>query len=49
MDRKGQGLVEYALIIVFLSIALVAALALFGNNLVNAFVSIGSKVAGAGS
>ena len=49
MNRKGQGLVEYALIIVFLAIAVVAAVAIFGSSLLGLYSSITSSIAGAGS
>lgn len=36
-EESGQGLVEYALILVFVSIALVLVLTLLGSSLINAF------------
>ncbi|MGA7105291.1 MAG: Flp family type IVb pilin [Candidatus Deferrimicrobiaceae bacterium] len=49
-DEEGQGLVEYALIIVLVSIALIAGLTLLKGSIVNVFSSIGSTLSsGAGS
>ena len=36
-DEKGQGLVEYALIIVLVSVALIAALGLLAGGISGAF------------
>jgi len=41
---KGQGLVEYALIIALIAIVVIAAVALFGTNLNNLFVTINNSV-----
>lgn len=38
--QEGQGLVEYALIIVLVAIMLVAALGLLGGQLVASYISI---------
>lgn len=43
-DEEGQGLVEYALIIVLIAIALVTVLTLLKGNLANVFNSIGSTL-----
>ncbi len=48
-DEEGQGLVEYALIIVLVSIALIAGLVLLKGSIYNVFNSIGSTLtSGAG-
>jgi Flp pilus assembly pilin Flp len=39
-DDKGQTLVEYALIIAFIAIALVASLQLFGGGLIGIYADI---------
>ena len=39
-ERKGQGLVEYALIIALVSIAVIAALTLLGGGITTAFNTI---------
>jgi pilus assembly protein Flp/PilA len=46
-DEAGQGLVEYALIIVLVSIACVLLLGLMGNELNSVFSTITSAVAAA--
>jgi Flp pilus assembly pilin Flp len=38
--KEGQGLVEYALIILLLVLVVIGALALFGDQLNTAFLSI---------
>ena len=40
VGMKGQGLVEYALILVFVAIVVVAALTIFGPTLGNTYSSI---------
>jgi len=48
-DEEGQGLVEYALIIVLVSIALIAGLVLLKGSIYNVFNSIGTVLtSGAG-
>jgi len=47
-NNKGQGLVEYALILVLIAIVVFAALQLFGVNLNNTYESINSGVTSAG-
>jgi pilus assembly protein Flp/PilA len=42
--EKGQGLVEYALIIVLVSIIVIAALMILGPRIGNTFNSIGSTL-----
>lgn len=44
--EKGQGLVEYALIIVLVSIVVIAALTLLGPQISNIFNSISSTLGG---
>jgi Flp pilus assembly pilin Flp len=39
-EEQGQTLVEYALIIALISVALVASLTLLKNNIANVFVNI---------
>ena len=39
-DEKGQGLVEYALIIVLISIVVIAALTLLGSGVSSVFTRI---------
>jgi pilus assembly protein Flp/PilA len=41
-DEAGQGLVEYALIMVLLAFAAVVAMRTLANDINNAFVGIGS-------
>ncbi|OIP23995.1 pilus assembly protein [bacterium CG2_30_54_10] len=43
-EEKGQGLVEYALIIGLIAIVAIAALTLSGNSVSNMFGSIGSTL-----
>jgi pilus assembly protein Flp/PilA len=45
-DEKGQGLVEYALIIVLVSIACIIALGLLGVQIGAVFTSITGSLAG---
>jgi len=39
-DRKGQGLVEYAIIIAFVAIVVIVVVGLFGTKLGNTFSTI---------
>ena len=39
-EEKGQGLVEYALILVLVAIVVIAALALVGGEVTNVFMDI---------
>jgi pilus assembly protein Flp/PilA len=43
-DESGQGLVEYALIIALISIALIAALTLMRNAISVIFAKIGNRL-----
>jgi pilus assembly protein Flp/PilA len=47
--EEGQGLAEYALIIVLVSIAVVAALGTVGDDILAVFESISTSLTGAGS
>jgi Flp pilus assembly pilin Flp len=46
-DQEGQTLVEYALILALMSLALVAGLTGLRNELANAFAAIGSALSAA--
>ena len=43
-EEKGQGMVEYGLIIALVSIAVIAAITLLGGNLNNIFETINSTL-----
>ena len=43
-SRKGQGLVEYALLILFVGIAVIVLLALFGTGVGNMFSNVISNI-----
>jgi len=43
--EEGQGLVEYALILLFVAVAIVGALGAFGTGLVAEYSSLASTVA----
>ena len=45
-DEKGQGLVEYALILVLISIVCIAVMKIVGSSTSNAFSSAGSALTG---
>lgn len=47
--EAGQGLAEYALIIVLVSIAVVAALGLVGDEITSVFTTIQEKLSSTGS
>nr|WP_169302669.1 Flp family type IVb pilin [Thermobaculum terrenum] len=47
--REGQGMVEYALIIVLVSIAAIVALGLLGGQISNVFQRITQTLSGSGS
>ena len=47
-NNKGQGLVEYALILVLIAIVVFAALQLFGVKLNNTYEDVNSEVTRAG-
>ncbi|MEZ4626755.1 MAG: Flp family type IVb pilin [Eubacteriales bacterium] len=42
--EEGQGVVEYALIIVFISVAVLVALRLLGTNASNLFSYVGDEL-----
>jgi pilus assembly protein Flp/PilA len=44
--EKGQGLVEYALIIVLIAIVVIVALSLLGPTIGNVFTEISNTLAG---
>jgi pilus assembly protein Flp/PilA len=44
-DQKGQGLVEYALIIALVSVVLVAALGILAGDIEGVFTDIGTAMA----
>ena len=48
-DERGQGLVEYALIIALVSVVLIAALKLLGGSIDGVFGRIGDSLDGAGT
>ena len=48
-SEEGQGLVEYALIIVLVSIALIAGLTLLAGGINNVFTTINTTLRGTGS
>lgn len=43
-NRKGQGLVEYALILVLIAIVVIAAVTLIGERANNTFEKVGSAL-----
>ena len=43
-DEEGQGLVEYALIIAVIAIAVIVAMLFFRNQLSNLFSNIGNNL-----
>ncbi len=48
-DEEGQGLVEYALILVLVSVVCIALLTTVGSQANNVFSKISSSLTGAGS
>ncbi len=46
MKKKGQGLVEYALILVLIAIVVILILTFLGNQVNNTFSKIGSGLNG---
>ncbi len=44
-DEGGQGLVEYALILTFVAIAVLVALQFFGQHLTSTYVNISNGIA----
>jgi Flp pilus assembly pilin Flp len=43
-DERGQGMVEYALILAVISITIIFALIFFKDNLMNLYSSIGNSL-----
>lgn len=43
-NEKGQGLVEYALILVLIAIVVIAALTILGQKTNNVFSTVGSAI-----
>jgi pilus assembly protein Flp/PilA len=43
-EEEGQGLVEYALIITLIALAVVVALTAFGGGISNSFINIKAKL-----
>ena len=46
LHEKGQGLVEYALILVLVAIVVIAALTLLGPSIGNMFSDINTSISG---
>lgn len=46
VSEKGQGLVEYAIILVFVAIVVIAVMRLLGPKIGNTFSSISSSIPG---
>lgn len=46
-NKKGQGLIEYALLISIIAIAVIASLSFFGESIENYIYSIGDSVSDA--
>ena len=44
VDDEGQGLVEYALILVLIAIVVIAALTFLGNKVEDTFNNIGTEL-----
>ena len=44
LKKKGQGLVEYALILVLIAIVVILILTFVGNNVNKAFSTVGSAM-----
>lgn len=44
VDEEGQGLVEYALILVLIAIVVIAALTFLGDKVNDTFQNIGEKL-----
>lgn len=47
-DEKAQGLIEYALIILLIAIAVITVLGLLGGGIGNVFTNITNTLGGAG-
>lgn len=48
-EEEGQGLVEYALIIVLVALAVITALTLVGTNVTGTFNDIAGNLTGGGN
>jgi pilus assembly protein Flp/PilA len=46
IEEKGQGLVEYAIILAFVAIVVIAVMRLLGPKIGNTFSSISSSIPG---
>jgi pilus assembly protein Flp/PilA len=46
IEEKGQGLVEYAIILAFVAIVVIAVMRLLGPRIGNTFSSISSSIPG---
>jgi pilus assembly protein Flp/PilA len=46
--EKGQGLVEYALILVLIAVVVIAILVILGPQIANVFSTISDEMTGAG-
>jgi len=46
IDEKGQGLVEYAIILAFVAIIVIAVLRLLGPTIGNTFSSVNNSIPG---
>ena len=47
-NQKGQGMVEYGLIIALIAVAVITVLGLLGDNIEGVFNSIVEKISGSG-
>jgi pilus assembly protein Flp/PilA len=43
-DERGQGMVEYALILVLIAVVVIAVLMVLGNQIQNAFCNISGAI-----
>jgi pilus assembly protein Flp/PilA len=43
-DERGQGMVEYALILVLIAVVVIAVLVVLGNQIQNAFCNISGAI-----
>jgi pilus assembly protein Flp/PilA len=48
-EEKGQGLVEYALILVLVAVVVIAAMMVLGPRIGNIFSKVNSSISGVGS
>jgi pilus assembly protein Flp/PilA len=44
LNQRGQGLVEYALILVLIAVAIMAGVSTLKNNINNSYSKIGSSI-----